>query len=96
MGRTDQKRNPVLDTILGEKRQGEKHLVNSEREKIKEKKEVKIKVYIRPQEEEDKWMTALADQLSSNKKILKSLDIYPEIEKALRRREVKNQERAFI
>lgn len=96
MGRTDTKRNPVLDAKLGEKRQADKQLVNGEREKIKEKKEMKIKKYIRPQEEEDEWMTALADQLSSNQKILKSLDIYPEIEKALRRREVRNQKRAFI
>lgn len=80
MGRTDQKRNPVLETKLGEKRQGEK-LVNNEREKIKEK-EVKIKKYVRPQEEEDLWMLRLAETLKGSPRILESLDVYPEIKKA--------------
>lgn len=81
MGRTDQKRNPVLETKLGEKRQADKQLVNGEREKLKEK-EVKIKKYKRPQEEEDLWMLRLAEVLKGTPHIIESLDIYPEIKKA--------------
>lgn len=80
MGRTDTKRNPVLETKLGEKRQADKQLVNGEREKIKEK-EVKRK-YVRPQEEEDLWMLRLAETLKGSPKIIESLDVYPEIKKA--------------
>lgn len=81
MGKTNQKRNPVLETKLGEKRQGDKHLVNGEREKMKEK-EVKRKKYTRPQEEEDLWMMRLAETLKGSPHILESLDKYPEIKKA--------------
>lgn len=86
MGKSDQKRNPVLETKLGEKRQGVKHLVNGERKKMEEK-EVKIKKYKRPQEEEDLWMLRLAEVLKDTPHILKSLDVYPEIEKARERAE---------
>ncbi len=81
MGKTDTKRNPVVDTKLGEKREGEK-LLNNEREKMKEKKEWKIKKYIRPKEEEDLWMLRLAETLKGSPHILESLDIYPEIKEA--------------
>lgn len=80
MGKTNTKRNPVLEKRLGEKRQGE-ILVNNEREKIKEK-EVKIKKYVRPQEEEDLWKLRLAEVLKGTPHILESLDIYPEIKEA--------------
>lgn len=81
MGKTDTKRNPVVDTKLGEKREGEK-LLNNEREKMKEKKELKIKRYERPQEEEDLWKLRLAEVLKGTPRIIESLDIYPEIKEA--------------
>jgi len=78
MGKTNQKRNPVVETSLGNKRQG-KNLVNGERIK---KEEVKRERYVRPQEEEDLWMLRLAETLKGTPKIIESLDIYPELKKA--------------
>lgn len=91
MGRTDTKRNPVLDAKLGEKRQADKQLVNGEREKMKEK-EVKRKKYVRPQEEEDLWMMRLAEVLKGTPHIIESLDVYPEIKKA----RIRAEEGAYI